>query len=160
MGYPEPTCGIKNHHMFAQSQRWRLSSEAEGLRRGAGLAHKNKHPILHCSRMLTYFFLRKKGKKKKETNKPEQCKGKAPAREQYVLCNAFSLGTSIAGNKIKSLKPSLKLHLPLPTFSNLSNKLTFAIVPFFWISFLSDLTSAIYHKAFSPCLKPRSMPSP
>lgn len=108
-----------------------------------------------CSRMFTYLFL---GGKK--TLKPEQCKGKAPAREQYVLCNAFSLGTSIAGNKIKSLKPSLKLHLPLPTFSNLSNKLTFAIVRFFWISFLTDLTSAIYHKAFSSCLKQRPMPSP
>lgn len=106
-----------------------------------------------CNRMFTYLFQEAKKKKK-------QCKRKAPAREQYVLCNAFSSGTSIAGNKIKSLKPSLKLHLPLTTFSNLSNKLTFAIVRFFWISFLTDLTSTIYHKAFSSCLKLSSVPSP
>lgn len=168
MSYPEPMCVIiKNHPVFAQSQHWGLSTEAEGslvlLRIEAGFAHWNIPPynLKHCSTaspIVILFFLPKK--KKKVTNKPEQCKRKAAAREQCVLCNAFSLGTSIAGNKIKSLKPSLKLHLPLPTFSNLSNKLTFAIVPFFWISFLTDLTSTIYHKAFSSCLELRSMPSP
>lgn len=92
MGYPEPTCGIKNHHMFAQSQRWRLSSEAGGLRRGAGLAHKNKHLILHCSRMLTYFFLRKKGGKEKKQTNQNNAKGKHQQENSMFFVMLFLWG--------------------------------------------------------------------
>lgn len=99
MGYPKPTCVIKNHRVLAQSQRWWLSSEAEGLlvmlRRGAGFAHWSipSCRLKHCSRMFTYIyiFFKEKGKKNQETNQ-NNAKGKHQQENSMFFVMLFLRG--------------------------------------------------------------------
>lgn len=74
MGYPKPTCVIKNHRVFAQSQCWWISSEAQGLlvmlRRGA--AFGASYPVswstgAGCSPILVFLRKNIREKKKKQT---------------------------------------------------------------------------------------------
>lgn len=99
MGYPKPTCVIKNHHVLAQSQRWWLGSEAEGLlvmlRRGAGFARWSipSCRLKPCSRMFTYiyYFFKEKREKNQETNQ-NNAKGKHQQENSMFFVMLFLQG--------------------------------------------------------------------